>query len=150
MTTHAIPSLSAVVLDTSRLPGATHAAAAPRAGATARSGCLDFAGRAVHLDAAAIGPVVAWYFGAKPRRDATLIAVGRRAWRGGRPDVEVQAHAAALIERGDSVLLVDLRRSERPWSRWMGCTRTRIVQAGLDYLEDRGYDVATARVVHAD
>jgi hypothetical protein len=123
---------------------------AVRAGATPRRDCLDFAGRSVHLDVAAIGPVVGWYFGTKPRRDATVIAVGRRAWHAGSPDAEIQAHAAALIERGESVLLVDLRRSQRPWSAWIGCTRARVVEAALGYLEDRGYDVQAARVIHAD
>ena len=124
-------------------------ATGPRAGGTWIDGYLDFAGRAVHLDAASIGTVVAWYFGVTPRRDAAILALGPGSWRDGRPDREAQAHAAALIERGVSVLLVDLRRSQRSWSCWIGCTRERVIAAAMHYLEDRGYDVDAADVTHA-
>ena len=122
---------------------------APRAGQATKRHVLDFSGRSVHLDGATVGPVVAWYFGVTPRRDATVLAVGGRAWRDGVPDAHAQAHAAALIEQGVSVLLVDMRRSEHMWSTWIDCTPERILDAALAYLEERGYDAESARVVHA-
>lgn len=148
MNAHAFSSPAPLAFDAGR-NRVRPSAVAPRAGQATQGHRLDFSGRSVHLVAATVGPVVAWYFGVTPRRDATILALGGRAWRDGQPDAHVQAHAAALIEQGVSVLLVDLRRSEHFWSSWIGCTSGRILEAAMAYLEDRGYDVESARVVHA-
>ena len=149
MNAHAFSSPSPVAFESTARLAPPRNRIASRAGVSAASGMLDFAGRSVHLHAADVGPVIAWYFGVKPRRDATVIALGRRAWRNAQPEADAQAHAATLIERGVSVLLVDMRRSQRPWSGWIGCTRERVIRTALEYLEDRGYDVASTRVIDA-
>jgi hypothetical protein len=147
MNAHAISSPARLAFD-SRHKLARSSPAAPRDEAT-NGRFLDFPGRSVHLDGATVGPVVAWYFGVTPSRDATILAVGGRAWHDGVPGASIQAHAAALIEQGVSVLLVDMRRSEHVWSTWIDCTPERILEAAMAYLEDRGYDVESVRVVHA-
>jgi len=145
MSTHAISS--------PRIATSPRRNAAPdtpvRAGGAVREGVLDFAGRSVQLDGGGIGCTTGWYFGVTPRRDATVLAVSARAWRAGEPDAPTQAHAAELIRRGVSVLIVDLRRTEFPWSAWIGCTRERVMEAAIGYLEDRGYDVDSIDVAHA-
>ena len=143
MNAHALSPPSPVAFESTARLARPQTGVPSRAGVPAASGRLDFAGRSVNLHAADVGLVTAWYFGVTPRRDATVMALGRRAWRNGQPHTSAQAHAVALIECGVSVLLVDMRRSERPWSGWIGCTRERIIGAALEYLEDRGYSVST-------
>jgi len=148
MNAHAFSSPARLAFD-SRRNFARSRGIAPRAAPATHRHFLDFSGRSVHLDGANVGPVVAWYFGVTPCRDVTILAVGGRAWHDGVPGAQAQAHAAALIEQGVSVLLVDMRRSEHVWSTWIDCTPERILDAAKAYLEDRGYDVESARVVHA-
>jgi hypothetical protein len=148
MNAHAFSSPAPLAVDSRRNP-ARSSVAAPRTGPATNRHFLDFSGRSVHLDGANVGAVAAWYFGVTPCRDATVIAVGGRAWDDGMPGARTQAHAAALIEQGVSVLLVDMRRSEHVWSTWIGCTPERILEAAMAYLEDRGYDIESARFVHA-
>lgn len=148
MNAHAVASPARLAFD-SRRHLARARGLAPRAGQATNRHFLDFSGRSVHLDGANVGAVVAWYFGVTPRRDATILAVGGRAWHDGVPGARTQAHAAALIEQGVSVLLVDMRRSEHVWSTWIDCTPERILDAAMAYLEDRGHDLESARVVHA-
>jgi hypothetical protein len=146
MNAHAFPSAVPAAFSPHPAP---QSAATPRALDAPTKRPLDLAGRSVKLPAGRIGTVTAWYFGIAPGRDISVVALRARAWRDGQPATHVQTEVAALIERGVSVLLIDLRRSEHLWSAWTGCTRERIVRAALDYVEDRGYDTDAVKVTHA-
>jgi hypothetical protein len=148
MSSHATSSLPPLGFETAHGHAWAHGDLAPRADARWAVTMLDFAGRSVHLYAGARGAVGAWYFGVKPRDDATVIALGRAAWCDGHPTEAAQAHAAALIARGISVLLVDVRRTERVWFAWLGCTRERVMRAAAEYLEDRGHDAMATNFLH--
>src|SRR4051812_41900970 len=100
MNSHAASSLAPLGFESAHGRSWAHGVLTPRAHAPWAATMLDFAGRSVHLYPGARGPVAAWYFGVKPREDATVVALGRNAWRDGTPSGDAQAHAAALIERG--------------------------------------------------
>jgi len=150
MDAHALWPLSPVAFEAKRERESAHRTTAPRVGAGDDAPFLDLDGRSVQLPVAGRRVVAAWFLDVKPRRDATVIALGRGAWRHGEPDASAQAHAAALIERGVGVLLLDVRRASLFSSRWTGCTPDAIVRTGVEYLEDRGYDADSIDAVHVE
>ncbi|MEO8754920.1 MAG: hypothetical protein ABI624_19825 [Casimicrobiaceae bacterium] len=84
--------------------------------------------------------VPAWYLDTKPRRDATVIPLGRGCWAYGAPTATAMKRARLLLETGVSVLLVDARACDGWWARLLGRSRTGLLRAGLDYLAERGHD----------
>lgn len=150
MDAHALWPLSPVAFDAKRERELAPPAFGARDGADDDAPFLDLDGRSVQLPVAGRRVVAAWFLDVKPRRDATVIALGRRAWRHGAPDAGAQARAAALVERGVGVLLLDVRGASRFSSRWTGCTPEAIVRTGVGYLEDRGYDAESIDAVRLE
>jgi hypothetical protein len=100
---------------------------------------LDFAGARIHLETD-FGLVPAWYLGARPRRDAMVIALGRTSWEREGPRPHALQHARRLWEEGVSVLLVDVRGCEAWWARLLGRSLTRVMRGAVDYLDARGHE----------
>ena len=150
MDAHALWSLSPVAFEARRESESAHRTIDARAGALQDGVFVDLDGRSVALPVVGRRVVTAWFLDVKPRRDATVVALGRGAWRDGQPNASAQAQAAALIERGVGVLLVDVRRASLLSSRWTGCKAERIVRTAVEYLEDRGYDAESIDAVRVD
>ena len=105
MDAHALWPLSPVAFEAKRDVESSHRTAGPRVDDDAA--LVDLDGRSVQLPVAGRRVVAAWFLDVRPRRDATVVALGRGAWRHGQPNAGAQARAAALVARGVGVLLVD-------------------------------------------
>ena len=97
------------------------------------------AGARIHLTTDH-GLVDAWFLDATPRRDATVIPLGRGCWQHDVPTAPAMKRARMLLEDGVSVLLVDVRGCERWWARLLGRSPVAPMRSGLDYLVARGFD----------
>jgi hypothetical protein len=99
----------------------------------------DFADARIHL-ATDRGLVTAWYLGAKPRRDAMVIALRRASFDSAGQGFPAFRDARRLLESGVSVLLVDVRGCEAWWAGLLGRSLERVMRAAVDYLVARGHE----------